>query len=164
MAWWSPITWSAGQALTAAQLNQQLRDNMNAIGTWTAYTPAWTATTNPAIGNGVIGGAYIKAGSTVLFRLRITPGSTTTFGSGGYTTSLPLALADSPVTFQGGLLVPGTGWHPLWGLCGVGGTTMDLATTPATAGTFLRAVSSTVPVTFASGHSIAITGSYQTSA
>ncbi len=29
MAWTTPITWTTGAVLTAAQLNQQLRDNMN---------------------------------------------------------------------------------------------------------------------------------------
>lgn len=30
MAWTAPVTWVAGQVLTAANLNQQLRDNLNA--------------------------------------------------------------------------------------------------------------------------------------
>jgi hypothetical protein len=32
MAWVSPRTWTTGEIVTAAQLNEQLRDNLNAIG------------------------------------------------------------------------------------------------------------------------------------
>lgn len=46
MAWSTPSTWTAGAVLTAAQLNAQLRDNLNAAfplgapdGAWTAFTP-----------------------------------------------------------------------------------------------------------------------------
>lgn len=60
---------------------------------WTTYTPTWTASTNPAIGNGTITdtGAYVQIGKTVHFRLKITMGSTTTFGSGGFYVGLPVA-------------------------------------------------------------------------
>lgn len=60
---------------------------------WGSYTPTWTASTNPAIGNGTItdAGAYVQIGKTVHFRLKITMGSTTTFGSGGFYVGLPVA-------------------------------------------------------------------------
>lgn len=93
MVWTSPRTWVAGEVQTAALLNTHLRDNLKAIGdAWTAYTPTWTATgTNPAIGNGTIAGAYMQAGKLVAFRLKITMGSTTTYGSGAYLFGLPVA-------------------------------------------------------------------------
>lgn len=50
---------------------------------WTSFTPTWTgASGNPAIGNGTINAAYITTGKTHKFRIHITMGSTTTFGSG----------------------------------------------------------------------------------
>lgn len=47
MAWSTPATWVAGAVLTAAQLNAQLRDNLNAafpigVDGWTSYTPTLT--------------------------------------------------------------------------------------------------------------------------
>ena len=91
MAWPTSVrTWLAGEKLTAALTNEQLRDALKAIGDpWTAYTPTWTgAGGNPAIGNGSLTGAYVKAGRWVVNRIRITAGSTTTFGSGIYSFGL----------------------------------------------------------------------------
>jgi hypothetical protein len=92
MAWNNPTTWVAGDPLTAAELNSQVRDNMKAIGdAWMAYTPTWTAvTTNPVLGNGTIAGAYSLAGKLIHWRLRLVMGSTTTYGSGNYLFSLPV--------------------------------------------------------------------------
>jgi hypothetical protein len=95
MTWPTLRTWLAGEKLTATLLNEQVRDPLKEIGdAWTAYTPTWTATTtNPAIGNGSITGAFIEAGKLIFFRFNITMGSTTTFGSGSYVISLPATSA-----------------------------------------------------------------------
>ena len=96
MAWTSPRTWVSGEVPTAANFNTHVRDNLKAIGdAWTSYTPTWTAlTTPPAIGNGSVTGAYMQAGKLVHGRARILAGSTTTYGAGIYTVSLPVpALA-----------------------------------------------------------------------
>lgn len=92
MAWTAPRTWVDGETVTATLLNTHLRDNLKAIGDpWTAYTPAWTAaTTNPALGNGTLVGAYLSLGKLVVWRIRLTIGSTTTLGSGIYSFSLPV--------------------------------------------------------------------------
>ena len=79
MAWTTPSTWVAGAILTAAQLNEQLRDNLNAIGgAWTAYTPTWT---NLTVGNGTQDSRYIKAGRLVIVNLELTLGSTSSVGT-----------------------------------------------------------------------------------
>lgn len=71
---------------------------------WTSYNPSWTAiTTNPAIGNGSIVGAYMEVGGkTIVGRITINIGSTTTAGSGSYRFSLPFP-AHSVYTI----------WHPI---------------------------------------------------
>lgn len=75
MAWTTPSTWVSGAILTAAQLNTQLRDNMNAIGDpWTAYTPTWT---NLTVGNATQNSAYIAAGKLHIIRINLLWGSTT---------------------------------------------------------------------------------------
>lgn len=62
---------------------------------WTTYTPTWIGSiSNPSIGNGTLTGAYKRIGSTVFFRIRLTVGSTTSFGSGSYSLSLPLPVID----------------------------------------------------------------------
>ena len=56
-----------------------------------AYTPSWTgATTDPVLGDGVIDATYIRKGRTVQANIKITMGSTTTFGSGAWRFSLPV--------------------------------------------------------------------------
>lgn len=76
MAWSTVPTFSGGAVLTAAQMNQYVRDNFNAIGdAWTSYTPTlggWT------LGNGTLVGKYSQAGKLVIGRIEYTVGSTDT--------------------------------------------------------------------------------------
>lgn len=68
--------------------------------TWSAapsaatYTPVWTGSgSNPAIGNGTLAGRYMQVGKLVLATVNVTAGSTTTFGTGTYSLSLPTTAA-----------------------------------------------------------------------
>lgn len=62
------------------------------IDAWTTYVPVWSSNgTQPAIGNGTITGASIQHGKTVHVRGQITMGSTTTFGTGSYLVTVPIA-------------------------------------------------------------------------
>lgn len=54
-----------------------------------AFTPVWGATTPPALGNGTLTGRYIKTGHLVLAQYDLVMGSTTTFGSGAWTFTVP---------------------------------------------------------------------------
>jgi len=55
-----------------------------ATAAWTSYTPTWTASAGtPAVGNGSLTGAYRRIGKTVDFRMLLTAGSTTTYGTAG---------------------------------------------------------------------------------
>jgi len=72
------------------------------VGAWVSYTPTWTAsTTNPAIGNGTITGFYTQIGKTVTAVIEVVAGSTTTFGSGRYSFSLPSGLPTTSKRFLG---------------------------------------------------------------
>src|SRR5688500_12750202 len=63
-----------------------------AYGTWATYTPTWASSgTQPAIGNGTLAGRYASVGKIVYVKLRLVAGSTTTFGTGDWTFSLPVA-------------------------------------------------------------------------
>jgi len=60
----------------------------------TSYTPSWTSTgTQPAIGNGSIAGSYVQIGKIEVASASIVAGSTTTYGTGNYSLSLPIAPA-----------------------------------------------------------------------
>lgn len=57
---------------------------------WESYTPVWTAgSSNPTLGNGTITGLWGRSGKNIEGTLRLTVGSTTTFGSGTYYFSIP---------------------------------------------------------------------------
>lgn len=59
-------------------------------GAWTAYTPTWTGSgSNPTLGNGTWEAAYQTNGKLTVVRARLNIGSTTTFGTGNYSFSLP---------------------------------------------------------------------------
>ncbi|MDQ0795567.1 hypothetical protein [Streptomyces sp. B1I3] len=91
----APKTWVVGEVVSAAILNQEIRDQLNSIfGAWSSYTPTWQATTTqPVLGNGTLVGRYLKVGRTVTFTAQLTIGSTTTLGSGNQALGLPVLTA-----------------------------------------------------------------------
>jgi hypothetical protein len=83
------LPFTAGQRVLASDLNTATQQSA-----WTSYTPAWTSSgTAPALGNGTIVGYYAKVGRLVTVKIEMNSGSTTTFGSGYYSWSLPYAAA-----------------------------------------------------------------------
>ncbi|MGW9437927.1 hypothetical protein [Streptomyces sp. NPDC055607] len=92
-----PRTWVVGEIVTAAQLNAEIRDQwLDVLAAWVTYTPVWTAaTTNPVLGNGSIIGRHKKLGRLVNYQIDLTMGSTTTYGSGAWSITLPFPAAAS---------------------------------------------------------------------
>ncbi len=75
MAWSTPRTWVAGAVATAAQFNQEIRDNLNAMfplgaPAWTSYTP--TLTQSGAVTKTVTYAKYTQIGKTVIFVVKLT--------------------------------------------------------------------------------------------
>jgi len=83
------LPFTSGQRLLAADLNSATQQ-----GAWTSYTPAWTSSgTAPALVNGTIVGYYAKVGRLVVAKIEMNSGSSTTFGTGYYSWSLPFTAA-----------------------------------------------------------------------
>lgn len=83
------VPWTAGQRVTAADLNTATQQSA-----WTSYTPVWSSSgTAVSLGNGTIVGYYAKVGRLVTAKVEMNSGSTTTFGSGFYSWTLPLTAA-----------------------------------------------------------------------
>lgn len=83
------VPFTAGQRVLASDLNLATQQ-----GAWTAYSPSWSSSgTAPAIGNGTMVGSYAKVGRLVTARIMLNSGSTTTFGTGYYSWTLPLTAA-----------------------------------------------------------------------
>lgn len=156
----TPRTWVIGELVTAAVMNTEVRDALTGIqAAWdsASWVPAagWTAaTTNPAIGNGTSAGYFTRVGKTVNFAGRIVPGSTTTFGAGAYSFTLPATPVGVVMTIGTAMLFTGAAIYHGAALRNGGG--MDLYFHGAAS-----RMSPTVPVTFANGHTLYFQGSYQ---
>lgn len=60
-------------------------------GTYADYTPTWAASgAAPVIGNGTLNARYAQVGKLVHYFGQLVMGSTTTFGTGNYSLSLPV--------------------------------------------------------------------------
>lgn len=147
----------AGQVPTAAELNAPFPVGLDA---WQPYTPAWTASgVAPAIGNGSITGAYMKVGRLVVYRIAMTTGSTSTYGTGQYRWSLPVAAAVTGYIFGNGTIVDisaGARFNRV--ALALTTTTIDLMTEAAVE------VGQTVPMTWATGDIVNIQGVYESAA
>ncbi|MFJ3663165.1 hypothetical protein ACIPPM_22170 [Streptomyces sp. NPDC090119] len=149
----TPRTWVVGEVVSAATMNQEIRDQFNSMfGAWTAYTPTWTASTNPALGNGTLSGRYMKIGRTVLCEVTLTTGSTTTYGSGVYSFGVPVPAAASGIDPVGTARL--TAGSTYIGQCSLGsGQSAMNATFPASGSPASAAnMNGTAPATLAAGH------------
>lgn len=153
MAWTSPRTWVAGEVVSAALMNAHLRDNLKALGdSWTSYTPTMA---NWSTGNGTLTGSYLNTGKLVIFRVKLTAGSTTSF-SGAPTFTLPVTavstrcLAATCNYFDSSASAYAGGW------AFNSSTTVMLLRNDASA-----ALSSTVPFTWATSDELLIHGTYE---
>lgn len=159
----APRTWVVGETVTAALMNQEIRDQINEIlAAWTSYTPTWTSSgTAPALGNGTLVGRYMKVGRTVTCQVNLITGSTTTYGTGNYSFALPFTSANAGATYIGNAhLLAGTRWQ---GHCVISPnvtTTSPFLPTNSTTTTASQ-LSGTVPVTLASGHQLRMTVVYE---
>lgn len=159
----APRTWVVGEVVTAALMNQEIRDQFNSFfGAWTSYTPTWTgSTTNPVIGNGTLTGRYLKVGRTVWAELYVLAGGTTTFGSGTYTFGAPFAKAASGTESVGSARLSAGSTYI--GQCVLSASSSSMnATFPSTA-TPATAVnmSNTTPATLAAGHLLRMSICYE---
>jgi len=156
-------SWKAGEKPTAAIMNAQIRDNVGGIGQWHehAWVPTWTATgTAPSLGNGTLTGRYTMVGKTVFAQLRLTMGSTTTYGTGSWLFSLPVARYDTgasswPVLGVAALFNAGVGDY---GAVARHGTTTSNVVLDTTA---LGNVYSVVPFTWGVGDVVSINYCYE---
>jgi len=160
----APRTWVVGEVVTAALLNQEIRDQLNEMfAAWTTYTPTWSAaTTAPSLGNGTIIGRHLKVGRRCTAAWILTIGSTTTFGSGAYSFSLPFQVANASVHhFGNARLVAAATWIGQT-FVSPNGTTATCTFPQNSTTTTGASLSGTVPVTLAAGDQLRTQVEYQT--
>jgi hypothetical protein len=131
---------------------------------WTSYTPTWAGTSsNPAIGNGTISGAYKVIGKTCFVRGRIAMGSTTTYGVGDWKIGLPVAAINAyAIQIPASLLDSGNGWYTglMNGSRGLSTTYSEIQVNESSANTAVG-ISSIFPFTWGSSDELSFNGSYE---
>lgn len=150
----------AGQTSgVAAALNAGLTA-VNALG---SATDTWTCTlggTGWAVGNGTISTGYTQVGKSVWFNVTFTTGSTTSYGTGSLTLSLPVTPKSTHMAVARYFDTSAGATYGAEALILTNGTAVPIVT-PATAGGSSRGITGTVPVTGATGDSITVTGWYE---
>jgi hypothetical protein len=133
---------------------------------WTSYTPAWTTDggTQPVLNNGTVTGAYKVIGKTCFVRVKLNPGSSTTFGSGAFQFSLPFTASSADgVQFPCSILNDGLAWYQATVNGTYSGATNKSAIIAQSGGgaNSSEAVTATHPFTFGASDSIQFNGSYE---
>lgn len=133
---------------------------MSGGGAWTTFTPTLTGTTtNPAIGNGSLTGAYSQQGKNVSVNIDVVIGSTTTRGVGAWLFALPVTpLASRWHSLSVSIVASGVADYV--GTARIQGSTRVERTFIATS-TAAQALSHSVPASLPAGSHINITGTYE---
>ena len=157
----TPRTWATNDVVTAAMLNADVRDFVNAHGALTSYTPTLTGWTK---GNGTVSGGYCQVQKMVWFYAMFVFGSTSAAASAVPELTLPApGLAPDTVgTFEAKFIDDSTGDQFLAGVHS--STTSKVAAyILGTSGTF-TVPSTTTPfaggATWTTNDSVVISGTY----
>jgi len=107
MAYSTPRTWVTGELVTAAELNQEIRDNINAVaplgaGAWTSFVP--TLTQGASVANTVAYAKYFQIGKLTIAQVKLN-----VTGVGTATTNIGVTLP-VPFTASGAPRIIGDGW------------------------------------------------------
>lgn len=129
---------------------------------WASYSPALTAaTSNPVVGGtGSVVGFYQMTGKTVRFRVEITMGSGSTYGSGQYRVSIPFPAAASGLQYVRSTLKQANRWDGM-GEIAASGTFAALITYIGSADGSLRTITNNQPVAWATGNTLNVYGTYE---
>ncbi len=147
-------TWVGGEDILAADLDA-MTDALEALtSAWTTYVPVLTSTAGaPTVGNGTLTGRYRQLGKTVDVRIALTWGSTTSYGTGNPSISLPVEPLDYPQAARGVLQDLGTNTF-------VGAAIFE-ATSKLTPVSASGALTSTSPFVWATGDKLVLAATYE---
>lgn len=129
----------------------------------TSYTTTWSTTgTAPSLGNGTKVAGYLVSGKMCFVRICLIAGSTTTFGTGGFTFTLPGGVVAKTLANIGQVLpvvaYDSSAGNVVPGACLLGSAVTTLF--PSAGGTG-AAVTASAPFTWATGDYCTITGWFE---
>jgi hypothetical protein len=148
----NPFPFTAGQVLTAAQ--------MNGIGeAGTTFTPTWTGYTR---GNGTTVAYYVRVNKLVYVYVEETLGSTSSMGSAP-TLTLPITAARTQAVSPSRNRIDDTGANVYWGTTVPISTTQVVVYADLVSGTYtaFAGITATIPMTWASTDKFAIAFVYE---
>jgi len=145
---------------------ERLQVKEQPVGAWQSYTVSWTAaTTNPSIGNGTLTGRYTQIGKTCILMIALTMGSTTTYGSGNWSFSLPKTAKNTTgINFFGVAHLRKVGTANYERIAQIApslSTTVINMFTDPTPGSNSQSISATVPFTWGDGDALGFQITYE---
>lgn len=150
---WAPTTADVEAVVSVSQVED-----------WTSYTPTWQGdTSNAAIGNGTMVAKYRRTGTSVEINIAIITGSTTTYGSGDWSFTLPSGLGVASGFEAAGSCWgddPGTSWRT--GTAQIDASSTKVGVYIVNAAGASGRWNSAVPQTWVSGDSFALSITYET--
>lgn len=140
---------------------KDIRYRIETIGSnWVPYQPDWRApTTDPAIVNGDLRGRYLRIGRFVKVNIQLTAGSSTTFGSGDWTFSVPFTSASYGFKYTGSAYLLDSGTT---NSIGISLLDSDSDVLSIYINSNASALDASVPWTWASGDELSVELSYET--
>lgn len=129
------------------------------LGAWTSYTPTLGGT-GWALGNGTATGFYCQIGKIVHFQAEITFGSTSTFGTGTVSVTLPLTAINATGANVSAFFFD-TSASATYSAGAFQGTTTTVACRTVGTNGLHSTTNSTTPFTWASTDVIRVQGTYQ---
>lgn len=154
----TPRTWVAGETVTAALMNTEIRDALTGIeAAWTAYSPT---AANFTVGSGTLLGRSSRVGKTVDLRVNFAAGGTTSFTASGATVTLPFAAHATSEQVVPVKLFNGAGSFSGFLIIGASSTVGALYLPTSTANCTLQALSTSTVTTGTTGN-ITAEGSYE---
>lgn len=143
-------------------VQDQLDQLKSAYNQWQIYSPEWSSDgSQPSLGDGSLKGSYRVVGKTVHFKVKLTLGSTTSFGSGTWMFTLPLEARDSNYHFAGAALNDGIGWYQATGVGDYIGSKEKFAILVATPTGTSNSVTSAHPFTWGQSDTLSVSGTYE---
>lgn len=167
---YTPRTWVSGETVTAAEMNTEIRDfSVGVQGAWTADSRATSAIWTAASGTNTLSDGALVAftrqmGKTIDWEVRITMGAGTSFSAGGWQFTPPLApranvMVNATCRAYDASLSSTLGWSLAVDL---NSGLFSVKAPPTTQPNADRAVTSTVPFTWAVSDVLYLSTRYET--
>ncbi|MBX9425421.1 hypothetical protein K4902_24040 [Streptomyces lateritius] len=143
-------------------MNAEIRDQwLDVLAAWTTYVPVWTASVNPNLSNGTLVGRYKKIGRLVNFQIDLTMGSTTTYGTGAWSITLPFQAAASSGSRVGNAQALGASRFGGQVIVSPGANGVGAFFPASSAVSNYSSAAAAVPFAWANGNELRITGTYE---